>query len=204
MSSTTLAHGWQLPPDITPRAGLLWTSGHGTIPGNGTTNTFRISSEKPRPLTRIGVWRAPGQCVAYDAENIRRGRAPERRCREIRDLQASDADAISTRGVPRLGTVVYPMTQRAFSRARRFSRLTNAFSKKVENHFFALAIYFMHYNYVRVHQTLRMAPAMAAGVSNTLRDGRGCRDGRRAGSDSGLIAVPRLERQHFFRLLVRQ
>lgn len=51
---------------------------------------------------------------------------------------------------------------------RRFTRLTNAFSKKVENHFFALAIYFMHYNYCRIHQTLRITPAMAAGVSKTL------------------------------------
>ncbi len=51
---------------------------------------------------------------------------------------------------------------------RRFTRLTNAFSKKVENHFFALAIYFMHYNYCRIHQTLRVTPAIAAGVSKTL------------------------------------
>jgi IS1 family transposase len=51
---------------------------------------------------------------------------------------------------------------------RRFTRLTNAFSKKVQNHIYALAIYFMHYNYVRIHQTLRVTPAMAAGVSKKL------------------------------------
>ncbi len=51
---------------------------------------------------------------------------------------------------------------------RRFTRLTNAFSKKFEKHVHALALYFMFYNFVRVHKTLRMSPAMAAGISNTL------------------------------------
>ncbi len=51
---------------------------------------------------------------------------------------------------------------------RRFTRLTNAFSKKFENHVHALALYFMFYNFVRVHKTLRMSPAMAAGVFQTL------------------------------------
>ncbi len=51
---------------------------------------------------------------------------------------------------------------------RRFTRLTNAFSKKVENHAHAIAIYFMHYNFVRIHQTLRVTPAMAAGVTDKL------------------------------------
>jgi hypothetical protein len=48
---------------------------------------------------------------------------------------------------------------------RRFTRLTNAFSKKVENHAAAIALYFMYYNFGRVHQTLRVTPAMEAGVS---------------------------------------
>jgi IS1 family transposase len=49
---------------------------------------------------------------------------------------------------------------------RRFTRLTNAFSKKVLNHEAAVALYFMHYNFARVHQTLRVTPAMEAGVSD--------------------------------------
>lgn len=53
---------------------------------------------------------------------------------------------------------------------RRFTRLTNAFSKKVANHIHAIAIYFMHYNFVRIHQTTRVTPAMAAGVTNKLWD----------------------------------
>jgi IS1 family transposase len=49
---------------------------------------------------------------------------------------------------------------------RRFTRLTNAFSKKVENHAAAIALYFMYYNFARIHQTLRVTPAMEAGVSD--------------------------------------
>ena len=51
---------------------------------------------------------------------------------------------------------------------RRFTRLTNAFSKKVENHCHALALYFVFYNFARRHQTLRVSPAMAAGISDQL------------------------------------
>jgi hypothetical protein len=51
---------------------------------------------------------------------------------------------------------------------RRMTRLTNAFSKKAENHAHMMAIYFMHYNFVRIHQTLKMSPAMAAGITKRL------------------------------------
>ncbi len=51
---------------------------------------------------------------------------------------------------------------------RRFTRLTNAFSKKIENHAYAVALHFMYYNFVRVHQTLRVTPAMAAGLTDRL------------------------------------
>jgi len=47
---------------------------------------------------------------------------------------------------------------------RRFTRLTNAFSKKIENHRASVALHFMHYNFCRVHQTLRVTPAMEAGI----------------------------------------
>jgi IS1 family transposase len=49
---------------------------------------------------------------------------------------------------------------------RRFTRLTNAFSKKVENHAHAVSLHFMYYNFGRLHKTLRVTPAMAAGVAN--------------------------------------
>ncbi len=53
---------------------------------------------------------------------------------------------------------------------RRFTRLTNAFSKKVDNHVHALSLYFVWYNFCRIHKTLRVTPAMAAGVTDTVRD----------------------------------
>jgi IS1 family transposase len=49
---------------------------------------------------------------------------------------------------------------------RRFTRLTNAFSKKIENHAAAVALHFIHYNFARIHKTLRITPAMAAGISD--------------------------------------
>jgi hypothetical protein len=51
---------------------------------------------------------------------------------------------------------------------RRFTRLTNAFSKKVENHAHTVALHMMYYNFVRIHKTLRVTPAMAAGVTDKL------------------------------------
>ena len=51
---------------------------------------------------------------------------------------------------------------------RRFTRLTKAFSKKLENHAAMVALYFMYYNFARVHQTLRVTPAMEAGIADHI------------------------------------
>jgi hypothetical protein len=51
---------------------------------------------------------------------------------------------------------------------RRFTRLINAHSKKIENHRHALALYFMYYNFARIHHTLRVTPAMQAGVTDDV------------------------------------
>ena len=51
---------------------------------------------------------------------------------------------------------------------RRFTRLTNGFSRKVENHAHAVALHMMYYNFVRIHKTLRVTPAMATGVTDKL------------------------------------
>ena len=72
-----------------------------------------------------------------------------------------DQDHISTSYVERQN-----LTMRM--QMRRFTRLTNAFSKSVENLQAAVALHFAHYNFVRIHGTLRVTPAMAAGVSGRL------------------------------------
>jgi hypothetical protein len=51
---------------------------------------------------------------------------------------------------------------------RRFTRLTNGFSKKIENHDYAIAIHYMHYNFGRVHKSLRVTPAMESGLSDHI------------------------------------
>ena len=51
---------------------------------------------------------------------------------------------------------------------RRFNRLTNGFSKKIEKHALSVALHYMHYNFARIHKTLRYSPAMAAGITDKL------------------------------------
>jgi hypothetical protein len=53
---------------------------------------------------------------------------------------------------------------------RRYTRLSNGFSRKIENHAAAVALNFFVYNYIKIHRTLRISPAMAAGVTDRLWD----------------------------------
>lgn len=53
---------------------------------------------------------------------------------------------------------------------RRFTRLTNAHSKKIENQIHAISLYFMYYNFARIHSSLRVTPAMEAGISDHVWD----------------------------------
>ena len=53
---------------------------------------------------------------------------------------------------------------------RRFTRLTNAFSKKIEHHIHSLSLYFVYYNFCRIHKTLQVPPAMEAGLTDRLWD----------------------------------
>ena len=91
---------------------------------------------------------SPGECIGIE-------------CRTV--TGAPDPKHVSTSFVERQN-----LTMRMSM--RRFTRLTNAFSKKLENHMAAIALHFMYYNFARIHQTLRMSPAMAAGVTTKLWD----------------------------------
>src|SRR4030081_286500 len=68
--------------------------------------------------------------------------------------------------VARIDTERHNLTM--WMQMRRFTRLTNAFSKKIDNHCHALALYFVWYNFVRIHKTLKVSPAMAAGLTDRL------------------------------------
>lgn len=90
------------------------------------------------------------------------------------EVRYSPAECIGTRPIPIIGNPKEKHISTSFAerqnltmrmQMRRFTRLTNAFSKKVANLRHAVALHFMHYNFCRVHQTLRVTPAMEAGIT---------------------------------------
>lgn len=98
----------------------------------------------------------------YGAENPGEARYSPPRCtgcKRKRRIGKPDRKHVSTSYVERQN-----LTMRMSM--RRFTRLTNAFSKKLENHLHAVTLYFAHYNFCRVHQTLGKTPAMAAGIAD--------------------------------------
>jgi IS1 family transposase len=87
----------------------------------------------------------------------------------------SPAECIGCRAIPIVGDPDFSKISTSFverqnltmrMKMRRMTRLTNAFSKKLENHRYAVALHYMHYNFCRVHQTLRVTPAMEAGITD--------------------------------------
>ena len=134
------------------------------------TNRVQISTDSLRTYVdavelAFGADVDYGQIVKfYDAEPIGPGRySPPRVTGVVRTIIAGAPDNrhISTSLVERQN-----LTMRM--QMRRFTRLTNAFSKKLENLKAAVGLHFCHYNFVRQHKSLRVSPAMAAGVSDRL------------------------------------
>jgi len=132
----------------------LTTDGHaayliGVESGFGSDVDFaqlvKIYGNAPQgPQTRY----SPAECIGAEPKPI---------------MGSPDPDHISTSYVERANLSIRMGN-------RRFTRLTNAFSKKIDNHVYMLALYFAHYNFCRIHKALRVTPAMAAGVDSVVRD----------------------------------
>ena len=106
-----------------------------------------------------------GQLVkTYEAEPIGPGR--------YSPPKVTSAERIPVTGMPIREHISTSLVERQNltmrMNVRRFTRLTNAFSKKIENLNAAVALHFAHYNFVRIHSSLRVTPAMAAGITNKL------------------------------------
>jgi hypothetical protein len=126
---------------------------------------FYIGPDPGLPLSAVESWMSLlGKCLLY-------GESPEA------EKRYSPAVCIGARktvieGEPDPKHISTSFSERSNlnvrMHTRRFTRLTNAFSKKVENHAHSVALFAMYYNFVRIHKTLRTTPAMAAKVTDRL------------------------------------
>ncbi|MDR4494238.1 MAG: IS1 family transposase [Nitrospirales bacterium] len=141
--ASRLAHRVQLTTDgHKPYLQAVWDTFHGEI-------DYAILEKIYRSVHTGGQSRySPGECCGAKKKKI---------------TGNPDRSKVSTSYVERQN-----LTMRMSM--RRFTRLTNGFSKKVQNLEYAVAIHFMHYNFCRVHKTLRVTPAMEAGLSNHVWD----------------------------------
>lgn len=136
------------------------------------SNRVQLTTDGYRPYLEAVEW-AFGEGVDY-AQLVKiygelGGNSPERRYSPMqcqgalkrRVAGSPDPKHVSTSHVERMNLSIRMQN-------RRFTRLTNAFSKKLDNHIHALALYFCFYNFCRIHKSLRVTPAMAAGIADQL------------------------------------
>ena len=136
---------------------------HMRLKGRPQITTDQWRSYLPA-MRMFGPWADFAQLIKIFRESPGQGRySPGECCGTKTRVVSGDPDPahISTSYVERQN-----LTMRMSM--RRFTRLTNAFSKKLDNHIHALALYFVFYNFCRIHKTLRTSPAMAAGVTDRL------------------------------------
>jgi IS1 family transposase len=131
-------------------------------------NRVQLTTDGNKAYLRAVDWAFEGREIDYSVlDKVYAGDTTQGRYSPAK-IMSSKASTIKGTPDPEHVSTSYVERQNLTMRMhmRRFTRLTNAFSKKMENHKHAVALHFMYYNYCRVHQTLRVTPAMEAGLAS--------------------------------------